>query len=103
MLTAFQSAVKGFKLLTNRIGIATEDIITNQSVVNDSHESDRGFNRRFSTVADWVDADVRLLLQLHGALAFSEPEIRQQQIKGIVESTYNHRAEIIVTPCPVCQ
>ena len=38
-----------------------------------------------------------------GALAFSEPEKSQAQIKDIVESAYDHSADIIVTPCPVCQ
>ena len=33
-----------------------------------------------------------------GALAFSEPEKSQQQIKDIVESAYDHGAEMIVTP-----
>ncbi|GMR19863.1 MAG: CoB--CoM heterodisulfide reductase iron-sulfur subunit B family protein [Gammaproteobacteria bacterium] len=38
-----------------------------------------------------------------GALAFSEPEKSQNQIKKIIESAYDHGAEMIVTPCPVCQ
>lgn len=38
-----------------------------------------------------------------GALAFSEPEKSQAQIKEIVESAYDHKADMIVTPCPVCQ
>ena len=38
-----------------------------------------------------------------GALAFSEPEKSQAQIKDIVESAYDHNADMIVTPCPVCQ
>lgn len=38
-----------------------------------------------------------------GALAFSEPEKSQAQIKEIVESAYDHNADMIVTPCPVCQ
>ncbi|HUW97424.1 MAG TPA: CoB--CoM heterodisulfide reductase iron-sulfur subunit B family protein [Acidiferrobacter sp.] len=38
-----------------------------------------------------------------GALAFSEPEKSQEQIKKIVESAYDHGADMIVTPCPVCQ
>ncbi|MDH3670441.1 MAG: CoB--CoM heterodisulfide reductase iron-sulfur subunit B family protein [Gammaproteobacteria bacterium] len=38
-----------------------------------------------------------------GALAFSEPEKSQEQIKDIVESAYDHGADMIVTPCPVCQ
>ncbi len=38
-----------------------------------------------------------------GALAFSEPEKSQELIKGIIESAYDNGAELIVTPCPVCQ
>ena len=38
-----------------------------------------------------------------GALAFSEPDKAQQQIRAIVESAYDHGAEMIVTPCQLCQ
>ncbi|MCB1735299.1 MAG: CoB--CoM heterodisulfide reductase iron-sulfur subunit B family protein [Gammaproteobacteria bacterium] len=38
-----------------------------------------------------------------GALAFSEPEKSQAMIKDIIESAYDGGAEMIVTPCPVCQ
>lgn len=38
-----------------------------------------------------------------GALAFSEPEKSQKQMKDIIESAYDHGAEMIVTPCPLCQ
>jgi heterodisulfide reductase subunit B len=38
-----------------------------------------------------------------GALAFSEPEKSQAMIKEIIESAYDHGADMIVTPCPVCQ
>jgi len=38
-----------------------------------------------------------------GALVFSEPEKSQAQIKKIIESAYDFGAEMIVTPCPVCQ
>jgi heterodisulfide reductase subunit B len=38
-----------------------------------------------------------------GALAFSEPEKSYVQIKKIIESAYDYGAEMIVTPCPVCQ
>jgi heterodisulfide reductase subunit B len=38
-----------------------------------------------------------------GALAFSEPEKSQALIKDIIESAYDAGAEMIVTPCPVCQ
>jgi len=38
-----------------------------------------------------------------GALAFSEPEKSQKQIKDIVEAAYDQGADMIVTPCPLCQ
>ncbi len=38
-----------------------------------------------------------------GALAFSEPEKSQEMISGIIESAYDNNADMIVTPCPLCQ
>jgi heterodisulfide reductase subunit B len=38
-----------------------------------------------------------------GALAFSEPEKAQAQIKDIIEAAYDSGAEMLVTPCPLCQ
>lgn len=38
-----------------------------------------------------------------GALAFSEPAKSQEMIKGIIEAAYDHSADMIVTPCPLCQ
>jgi heterodisulfide reductase subunit B len=38
-----------------------------------------------------------------GALAFSEQERSQDMIKGIIEAAYAHGADMIVTPCPLCQ
>ena len=38
-----------------------------------------------------------------GALAFSEPEKSQNMISTIIESAYDSGADMIVTPCPVCQ
>ena len=38
-----------------------------------------------------------------GALAFSEPDKAQAQIKDIIESAYDNGAEMLVTPCPLCQ
>jgi heterodisulfide reductase subunit B len=38
-----------------------------------------------------------------GALALSEPEKSQQQIRDIVEAAYDAGADMIVTPCPLCQ
>jgi len=38
-----------------------------------------------------------------GALAFSEQEKSQEMIKGIIEAAYDHGADMIATPCPLCQ
>ena len=38
-----------------------------------------------------------------GALAFSEPEKSQALIKDIIEAAYDGGADMIVTPCPLCQ
>jgi heterodisulfide reductase subunit B len=38
-----------------------------------------------------------------GALAFTEPEKSQAQIRMIVEAAYDQGADLIVTPCPLCQ
>ena len=38
-----------------------------------------------------------------GALAFSEPDKSQKQMRDVVQSAYDHGAEMIVTPCPLCQ
>jgi len=38
-----------------------------------------------------------------GALAFSEPKKSQALVKGIIEAAYDNGADMIVTPCPVCQ
>lgn len=38
-----------------------------------------------------------------GALAFSEPEKSQALIKDILSAAYDSRADMVVTPCPVCQ
>lgn len=38
-----------------------------------------------------------------GALMFSEPEKGQALVKDIIESAYDNGANMIVTPCPLCQ
>ncbi len=38
-----------------------------------------------------------------GALMFSEPEKSQALVKEILESAHDHGADMIVTPCAVCQ
>src|ERR1035437_2120392 len=50
-------------------------------------------------IADW---DLKAAC-CGGALAFPEPEKSQKLIRELVESAYDHGAEMIVTPCPLCQ
>lgn len=38
-----------------------------------------------------------------GALMFSEPEKSQALVKDIIQAAYDGGADMIVTPCPVCQ
>jgi heterodisulfide reductase subunit B len=38
-----------------------------------------------------------------GSLAFCEPEKAEKQIKNIVEAAYDQGADVICTPCPLCQ
>jgi len=38
-----------------------------------------------------------------GALMFSEPEKGQALVRDIIEAAYDHGADMIVTPCPLCQ
>jgi len=38
-----------------------------------------------------------------GSLAFPEPDKSQKLIRDIVQSAYDHGADAIVTPCPLCQ
>jgi len=38
-----------------------------------------------------------------GALMFSEPEKSQALVKDIIQAAYDSQADMIVTPCPVCQ
>lgn len=38
-----------------------------------------------------------------GALAFSEPVKSQEMIHGIIEAAYDNGADVIATPCPLCQ
>lgn len=38
-----------------------------------------------------------------GALMFSEPEKSQALVKDIIEAAYDAGADMLVTPCPVCQ
>lgn len=70
----------------------------------ESFENPKYLDKLVETVgAEPVEAYDQKVTCCGGALAFSEPEKSQVQIKKIIESAYDHGAEMIVTPCPVCQ
>jgi heterodisulfide reductase subunit B len=73
-------------------------------VAGESFESPKYLDKLVETMgAEPVEKYDQKVTCCGGALAFSEPEKSQAQIKKIIESAYDHGAEMIVTPCPVCQ
>ena len=73
-------------------------------VVGESFESPKYLDKLTETMgAQALDKYEEKVTCCGGALAFSEPEKSQAQIKKIIESAYDHGADMIVTPCPVCQ
>ena len=73
-------------------------------VAGESFENPKYLDKLVETVgAEPVEKYDQKVTCCGGALAFSEPEKSQAQIKKIIESAYDHGAEMIVTPCPVCQ
>jgi len=73
-------------------------------VAGESFESPKYLDKLVETVGgEPVETFDQKVTCCGGALAFSEPEKSQAQIRKIVESAYDHGAEMIVTPCPVCQ
>ena len=73
-------------------------------VAGESFENPKYLDKLVETVgAEPVEKFDQKVTCCGGALAFSEPEKSQAQIRKIVESAYDHGAEMIVTPCPVCQ
>jgi len=72
-------------------------------IAGESFENPKYLDRMIETVgAEAVKYDQKVTC-CGGALAFSEPEKAQNQIRQIVESAYDHGAELIVTPCQLCQ
>ncbi len=73
-------------------------------VAGESFENPKYLDQLVATVgAEPVEKYDQKVTCCGGALAFSEPEKSQAQIKKIIESAYDYGAEMIVTPCPVCQ
>jgi len=72
-------------------------------IAGESFENPMYLDKMIETVgAEAVTFDQKVTC-CGGGLAFSEPEKSQKQIKDIVEAAYDNGAELIVTPCQLCQ
>ena len=72
-------------------------------IAGESFENPKYLDKMIETVgAEAVRFDQKVTC-CGGAVAFSEPDKSQKQIRDIVESAYDHGAEVIVTPCQLCQ
>ncbi len=73
-------------------------------IAGESFENPKYLDKLVETMgADPVENYDRKVSCCGGALAFSEPEKSQALIKEIIEAAYDGGADMIVTPCPVCQ
>ena len=73
-------------------------------IAGESFENPKYLDRLVETMgADPVENYDKKVQCCGGALAFSEPEKSQALIKDIIEAAYDGGADMIVTPCPVCQ
>lgn len=73
-------------------------------IEGESFENPKYLDKMIETVgADPVEKYDKKVQCCGGALAFSEPEKSQAMIKDIIEAAYDGGADMIVTPCPVCQ
>jgi len=73
-------------------------------IAGESYENPMYLDKLVETLgADSIPTYEKKVQCCGGALAFSEPEKSQEMIKGIIEAAYDHGADMIVTPCPVCQ
>jgi heterodisulfide reductase subunit B2 len=72
-------------------------------IAGESFEDPKYLDKMVETVGAEPVAYDQKITCCGGALAFSEPDKSQKQIKDIVESAYDHGADLIVTPCQLCQ
>jgi len=73
-------------------------------IAGESFENPKYLDKMIETVgAEPVEDYEKKVQCCGGALAFSEPEKSQAMIKDIIEAAYDGGADMIVTPCPVCQ
>ena len=72
-------------------------------IAGESFENPKYLDKMIETVgAEAVKYDQKVTC-CGGALAFSEPDKSQKQIRDIVEAAYDGGADLIVTPCQLCQ
>ncbi len=73
-------------------------------IAGESFENPLYLDKLIETVGGEAIADYeKKVACCGGSLAFPEPEKSQKLIREIVESAYDHGADAIVTPCPLCQ
>jgi heterodisulfide reductase subunit B len=73
-------------------------------IVGESYENPKYLDKMIETVgAEPVEKYEKKASCCGGALMFSEPEKSQALVKDIIEAAYDGGADMIVTPCPVCQ
>ncbi len=73
-------------------------------IAGESYENPKYLDKLVETLgADAIPEYEKKVQCCGGALAFSEPEKSQEMIKGIIEAAYDNGADMIVTPCPLCQ
>jgi heterodisulfide reductase subunit B len=73
-------------------------------IAGESFENPKYLDRLIETVgAEAATGYEQKVTCCGGALAFSENDKSLKQIKDIVESAYDHGADMIVTPCALCQ
>lgn len=72
-------------------------------IAGESFENPKYLDKMIETVGGEAVKYDQKVTCCGGALAFSEPEKAQKQIRDIVESAYDHGADMIVTPCQLCQ
>ncbi len=73
-------------------------------IAGESFENPKYLDRLVSSLGgDAIESYEKKVQCCGGALAFSEPEKSQEMIHGIIEAAYDNGADMIVTPCPLCQ
>ncbi len=73
-------------------------------IAGESFENPKYLDQMIETMgAQAVDRYDKKVACCSGALMFSEPEKGQALVKDIIEAAYDGGADMIVTPCPLCQ